>query len=145
MSNVLFFWHTMRHCDWRYGDHDQGVLKPVVKVLSQKEDGKIFEFHDVMAELLYHLDTKNLYRQCYAVDPNTNEQAFLFSRCVALINGPEYYKQVKLGRGKDIWDKEYATLLAVPTSAWAWKHPNVPYPHVPAYDIRTGSNTQGWK
>ena len=49
------FWDTMELCDWDCQDDDDQVLKPVIKYLLKQEDDKIFEFEDLMSELLYDL------------------------------------------------------------------------------------------
>lgn len=49
-----FFWTTMELCDWDQEGDDDKVLKPVIEYLSNQEDYIIFEFDDLMSELLYH-------------------------------------------------------------------------------------------
>ena len=96
-----FFWTTMELCDWKKEGDDDKVLKPVVEYLSKQEDSVIFEFDDFMTELLYNLDTEKLAEQCEKVDPQMCDDTFLYSRCVALINGPDYYEKVRWGKGKE--------------------------------------------
>ena len=66
-----FFWTTMELCDWDQEGDDDKVLKPVIEYLSKQEDYIIFEFDDLMSELLYHLDTEKLAEQCKKVDSLT--------------------------------------------------------------------------
>ena len=94
------FWKTIDLCNWKKIGHDEKVLKPVVKYLSKQEDHVIFEFDDLMAELLYDLDTRKLAEQCKKVDPLMSDDSFLYSRCVALVNGPAYYEKVKKEKSK---------------------------------------------
>ena len=79
-----FFWTTMELCDWKKEGDDDKVLKPVIKYLSEQSDHIIFEFDDLMTELLYHLDTEKLAEQCEKVDSQMCDDTFLYSRCVAL-------------------------------------------------------------
>lgn len=144
MANFLFFWNTMKRCDWRYEPNDLAVLSPVISSLAGMDDAKIFEFHDIMSELLYQLDIKRLYLQCQMVDPSVNPDTYLYSRCAALINGPDFFKQVMLGRGKTIWEREYRSVLLIPERAWNLKHPQVPYVHRGKFSVTTGSNQKGW-
>lgn len=58
------FWTTMELCDWRDEWNDDKVLRPVIRHLSKQDDQIIFAFDDLMAELLYDLDTKKLAEQC---------------------------------------------------------------------------------
>lgn len=141
-----FFWTTMELCDWRKEGNDDKVLKPVIKYLSKQDDRIIFEFDDLMAELLYDLDTEKLAEQCEKVDPLMCDDTFLYSRCVALINGPDYYEKVKRGKMKSVWSMDFESLLYVLGKAWALKHGRSAddYPHISPLSYETGSNKEGW-
>lgn len=147
MYQHQFFWNTMNLCDWEYEGDDDKVLRPVIEYLSGQEDGKIFEFDDQMSELLYELDTRQLADQCQKEDPYMCDDSFLYSRCVALINGPGYYEKVKKGKQKDVWNMEFEALIYVPAKAWAFKYRNSvdKYPHISPWSYETGSNKSGWE
>lgn len=147
MSEFSFFWDTVRLCDWSLEGDDDKVLQPVVRYLAGQEDSGIFQFDDQMSALLYGLDTKKLAAQCERVEPDMSDDSFLYSRCVALINGPDYYAQARLGRRKEIWNMEFEALLYVPARAWAMKHgrPEEEYPHTASFNYETGSNQEQWK
>lgn len=106
-----FFWDTMELCDWNCQDDDDQVLKLVIRYLLKQEDDKIFEFQDLMSELLYELDREELADQCQETDPRMCDDSFLYSRCVALIHGPEYYERVKNGMENSLWDMEFEALI----------------------------------
>ena len=108
-----FFWTTMELCDWDQEGDDDKVLKPVIEYLSKQEDYIIFEFDDLMSELLYHLDTEKLAEQCKKVDSLMSDDSFLYSRCVALINGPDYYKKSSKGTKKvcGIWNLNHCFMF----------------------------------
>lgn len=141
-----FFWTTMELCDWRDEWNDDKVLRPVIRYLSKQDDQIIFAFDDLMAELLYGLDTKKLAEQCEKVDPLMCDDTFLYSRCVALINGPDFYEKVKRGRMEKVWSMDFEALLYVPGKAWALKHRRSAddYPHISPLSYETGSNEEGW-
>lgn len=146
-SKFEFFWSTMELCDWSYEGDDDSVLKPVIKYLSKQSDEIIFKFDDLMSELLYNLDTKKLADQCQKIDIYMSDDSFLYSRCVALINGAEYYEEVKKGKQKGVWELEFEALIYVPQKAWELKH-NVSadsYPYVTKFSFETGSNNEKWK
>ncbi len=142
-----FFWTTMELCDWSKEGDDDKVLNPVIKYLSKQDDGIIFEFDDLMTVLLYDLDTKKLADQCEKVDPLMCDDTFLYSRCAALINGPDFYEKVRRGRMKKVWSMDFEALLYVPGKAWALKHRRSvdDYPHISSLSYETGSNEEGWK
>lgn len=142
MNKYQFFWNTMELCDWDTEGDDDTVLRPVIEHLSKQTDDLIFEFDDLMCELLYALDTKKLAAQCKKEDPHMSDDTFLYSRCIALINGPEYYERVKKGREKKLWNLEFEALIYVPQKAWALKHQSSAenYPHSAPLSFETGSN-----
>ena len=59
-----FFWETMEKCDWQFEGDDEKVLEPVISYLSEQSDELIFQFEDVMSELLFNLDTRNNFNRC---------------------------------------------------------------------------------
>lgn len=141
-----FFWKTMELCDWDFEGDDDKVLAPVIAYLAEQEDDTIFRFDDLMSELLYHLDTKKLADQCKEASGYMSSDGFLYSRCVALINGPGYYEEAKAGKRKDIWDMEFESLLYVPGDAWRKKYgEDEEYPHITPLSFETGSNKEGWE
>ncbi len=147
MDKYRFFWDTMELCNWELEGEDDKVLAPVAEYLSGQEDHIIFLFDDLMAELLYQLDTRELAGQCEKAGPYMSDDTFLYSRCVALINGPQYYEKAKHGNCPEMWAMEFEALLYVPQRAWAFKHRKnaEDYPHVTPLSYETGSNRKGWE
>ena len=146
MDTQKFFSCILTFCDWEKSGDDNEVLKPLIEYLSQQSDEEIFSFDDIMSELLYALDTrKNFITACKYYDHS--DDSFLYSRCVALINGADYYEKVRFGRIKKIWTLEFECILNTPSSAWAKKHNKSidEYPHLAVVSYETGSNTEGWK
>ena len=147
MENYDFFWKTIELCDWDHEGDDDLVLMPVIKYLSLKDDRDIFKFEDLMSELLFALDTKKLAKQCLRTSKYFGEDSFLYSRCVALINGVIYYEEALSGKHEEIWGMEFESLLYVSQKAWALKHQTDEneYPHIPPVSYETGSNIDAWK
>ena len=147
MDKYTFFWKTMELCDWEREGNDDLVLEPVIKYLSSKEDAEIFEFENLMSELLYALDTRKLAKQCREKIGSFSEDGFLYSRCVALINGETYYRIALRGKFPRMWTMEFESLLYVAPRAWARKHQKneSEYPNIPPVSSETGSNKKGWK
>ena len=98
-------------------------LQPVIDYLSRQSDRKIHKFHNQMNELLYALDTKALAEQCQRAYEQANDDTFLYSRCVALINGPEYYAKAKAGLETGMWTMEFEALLYKVLCSLAIKFP----------------------
>ena len=146
-ENFNKFWEITELCDWEHEGDDDKVLEPVIKYLSKQSDEEIFAFEDTMAALLFALDTKENALKSEKASGYASDDMFLYSRCVALINGPEYFTDVYNGTQEGLWDMEFESLLYVPAEAWALKHNRDPedYPHLPALSYETGSNKDGWK
>ena len=145
MDKRRFFELIMDVCDWEQSGDDR-ILAPLVSYLSELPDDEIFAFDDIMTELLYDLDTKkNFKRACKYYDHS--DDSFLYSRCVALVNGEEYYEKAKAGKNNKMWTMEFEAILSVPMLAWGRKHNEDcgEYPHLPAKSVETGSNTDEWK
>lgn len=146
MTTEKFFDIIMTICDWNKSGDDAAVLEPLIDHLSEQSDEEIFSFEDIMTELLYKLDTrKNFETACKYYDHS--DDTFLYSRCVALINGADYYKKVSAGKIKSLWTSEFESILYVPMSAWAKKHnkDTDDYPYFPDLSYETGSNTDAWE
>lgn len=145
MEKYQFFWDTMELCDWDKEGDDELVLKPVIQYLSAQDDETIFRFDDLMSELLYRLDNRTLAEQCRQQSGFLSDDGFLYSRCVALINGADYYEKAINAECPDMWEMEFESLLYVPQTAWEKKHgKDTGYPHRSPLSFETGSNTEGW-
>ena len=152
LSRDVFFELIMNVCDWdKSGDDDQ-VLAPLVDHLSKQSDEYIFAFEDIMSELLYEIDTRKNYEKAAGIisknsDLYLSDDLFLYSRCVAIINGKDYYNKVKNGKITDLWNSEFEAILYVARDAWARKHGKSAseFPHISPVSYETGSNKAGWE
>lgn len=146
MTRDRFFDLCNDVCDWDKSGDDELVVKPLVEYLSKLPDEEIFAFEDIMAELLYELDTKQNYETALKYDTH-NDDTFLYSRCIALVNGKGYFENVKKGKITEIWKMEFEAVLYVAREAWAKKHGTSTndFPHISPLSYETGSNKEGWK
>ena len=146
MDRKLFFEIIMNICDWDASGDDEKVLRPLVEYLAQQTDETIFSFDEIMAELLFELDTKKNFKKARRYYTHTDD-SFLYSRCCALINGEDYYEKAKAGKVSDLWQMEFEAILSVPMCAWEKKHgeDSVDYPYLTTKSYETGSNVDGWK
>lgn len=146
MNRKEFFDSINNICAWdKIGDDDE-VISPLITYLSQQTDEEIFSFDEIMAELLYELDTKKNFKKACKYYSHSDD-SFLYSRCCALTNGEEYYEAVKAGKARDLWEMEFEVILSVPHMAWGKKHgeDSSNYPHLTSKSYETGSNKEGWK
>ena len=146
MDRKQFFEIIMAICDWDASGDDDKVLSPLIEYLAQQPDETIFSFDEIMAELLYELDTRKNFDEACKYDTHCDD-TFLYSRCVALINGEKYYEKVKSGHESSLWQMEFEAILYVPMCAWGKKHGKDPdnYPYWTTKSYETGSNVDGWK
>lgn len=80
-----------------------------------------------MAQMLQELDTKEIIEKGYKAEDCFGEDAFLYSRCAALVNGKAYFNAIKKGKRKINTKLEFEALLYVPAEAWAIAHHTVMY------------------
>lgn len=140
------FWRVSALFDWAYEGDDEMVMEPAIDYLSKQDDQTIFKFDDLMAELLYELDTRQNMKTYSEINGDTSEDYFLYARCVALINGPEFYESVLNGSENSIWEMEFEAILELASLGWARKHDEdeLDYPHFTLFSYETGSNEEGW-
>lgn len=145
MTPVDFF-YFMDYLDWDKQGDDYAVLEPLIALLAKYGDDLIFAFDEMMAELLYRLDTRKIAQSIYKGE-NFSADEFLYVRCVALINAKPYYNAVVAGRKKLKDDLGFEAILTVPELAWARCHGTHPYdyPYTTKYSYETMSNEEGWK
>ena len=146
MFPVDFFHITDAYLDWDKAGDDTAVLEPLIAFLSRWGDELIFAFDDMMAELLYSLDTRKIAQGIYK-DAYFSGDEFLYIRCIALINSKRFYNDVVKGRRKLKDDLGFEAILYVPGLAWARLHGGKPedYPHVTKFCYETMSNAEGWR
>lgn len=146
MFPVDFFHITDAYLDWDKAGDDDAVLEPLIAFLSKWGDELIFAFDDMMAELLYSLDTKKIAQDIYR-DSCFSGDEFLYIRCTALVNSKRFYNDIVKGRRKLKGDLEFEAILYVPGLAWARRHGGDPrdYPHATKFCYETMSNVEGWR
>ena len=144
---TIDFFMIMNTLDWKHEGDNEKVLKPLIAYLAYYGDNMIFAFDDKMAELLYSLDTYEIASKCMEDPSSFSSDEFLYTRCVALINGRPYYNSILKGKKNLPKDMDYEDLLYVPMKAWAKAHNESTdkYPHRTPISYETFSNKEGWK
>jgi predicted DNA-binding WGR domain protein len=84
------FWEVIGLFDWKVKD----TLAPAVKALAKMSEEDIFQFENIMAEKLYHLDTKKLAEHVYGDEKKTSMDDFLYVRCAVVANGESFYNSI---------------------------------------------------
>lgn len=134
------FWKITGMLDWNYenGDNDL-IIKPALEYLASKSNEEIFEFEEIMSKLLYDIDGEQWYT-------DDSGDCFLYERCVAIVNGKEYYDDVKSGKIKLDEDMEFESILYLPIDSWALKNNTdaEKYSHICQYNYESFSNVENW-
>lgn len=146
MSKKDFF-KLLDMLDWDKQGDDEAVLEPLITYLSQQEDETIFLFDDKMAQLLYALDTKKIAKWAYMDEDYFSADGFLYTRCIALVNGEAFYDAILNGRRRLDSKMEFESILYVAMEAWAKRHAKdvSEYPYITKVSYETGSNKEGWE
>lgn len=146
MSAIDFFYLTDAYLDWEKQGDDLAVLEPLITLLAKWGDELIFAFDDMMAELLYSLDTRKIAQAIYKGEEFSADE-FLYIRCVALINSKPFYNDIINGRKKLKRNLDFEPILCVPAFAWERRHGKAAseYPYTTKFCYETMSNREGWK
>ena len=144
--NEKKFWDIMDNLDWSCEGDDYMVIKPVIGILSNMKDEQIHEFDEIMSRLLYDIDGKKWAEAVYDSLEDFSDDDFLYTRCVALVNGEEYYYDIKNHVISLDSDLEFESVLYIPQLAWEEKHANddTEYSYVTKYSFESGSNVDNW-
>ncbi|RHW43392.1 DUF4240 domain-containing protein [Neobacillus notoginsengisoli] len=143
------FWRIIDMFNWNHAGDDEKVIKKALKYLSKKADEDIFRFEDILSKLLYDLDgkeyAKHIGEGAY-VNENTyfSPDEFLYSRCVVVANGREFYDEVLNDPKSMPEDMEFEALLYIASEAFEMKN-DEEYECVPKFDYETYSNESKWK
>ncbi|MDR1093848.1 MAG: DUF4240 domain-containing protein [Clostridiales bacterium] len=140
------FWKIIDMLDWSREGNDEEVLKPSLAYLAQMRDKEIFQFDEILSKLLYDLDSREMVERVYKNAKNFDDDLFLYLRCVAVVNGKNFYRKILSGESNVNSDMEFESLLYLPRDAWALKHKkdSADYPHQTKYCFETGSNKKLW-
>lgn len=148
MPEMNFFFILGECLDWTKQGDDEQVIKPLIDFLAGYGDRIIFAFDDCMAQLLYEIDTEAVAKKSMGKKGIFSVDAFLYSRCAALVNGRGYYNQIRSGKRKlnpNLW---FEALLYVPAKAWAQLHETSIDFYADAHRTpvcyETYSNREGW-
>ncbi|MDR2212526.1 MAG: DUF4240 domain-containing protein [Pseudomonadales bacterium] len=144
------FWRLIALLNWKKTGDDSVVLEPVVKALAQMSVVEIHKFEDILAEKLHALDTREYCRACYRgeLDPDDGDDYispddFLYSRCVVVANGENFYASVLNNPEKMPQDMEFESLLSLPVIAYERKTGNE-YEHTTPVSYESFQNVAGW-
>lgn len=142
------FWGLINMLDWDMAGDDEAVVGPLVDVLSQKGEEEIFSFEEILSEKLYQLDAEK-----YAVKRNIfgmkkreyiSADDFLYTRCVVVANGEEFYEEVMQNPRRFPHDLEFEMLLVVSNLAYTRRTGKI-WEYIPKINYETYSNENGWK
>lgn len=145
------FWKTIALLDWDSTGNDNAVLEPAIKFLSSMKVNDIFLFEDILAEKLHALDTRQHCKACYEgeLDPDNGDDYisaddFLYSRCVVVANGEEFFSQVIADPSKMPKDMEFEAILSLAANAFDRKT-GEEFDHVSPISYESFRNLEGWK
>lgn len=147
MSDIVF-WALIGLLNWSAAGDDEAVVTPLVSKLSQMSVGEIRAFEDTLASKLYALDTK-----AHAMEIGDDASveggffspdAFLYARCVVVVNGEKLYNEVLADPTKFPKDMEFESILYVAAEAFSLKT-GEDFDHAAELSYETYSNEKGWK
>ena len=146
MSDEVF-WRIIGLFNWSRTDDDT-ITGPAVKALATMDDNAIFKFDDILSVKLRELDTRAHCNACYAgeLNPDNGEISaddFLYSRCVVVANGREFFIFIRKEPVKMPQDMEFEQILTLAESAFE-KKSGKSYGHVSPVSYESFQNETGW-
>ena len=122
-------------------------MAPVVRALKKLPLEEIESFENILAHKLYALDGRAWAREIGSgwrggLDPISGDE-FLYSRCVAIVNGRDFYEAVLADPRQMLKDMEFESLLYVAGKAWEAKTGTEFDPDTDV-SYETWSNEAGW-
>lgn len=145
--NEATFWALLDKLDWRHEGNDDRVVAPVVHALTKLSPKDIESFEQILARKLYALDGRAWAREMGSgwrggLHPISVDE-FLYARCVAVVNGREFYETVLADPSQMLKDMEFESLLYLARTAWETKTGEEP-DFVTDVSYETFSNEAGW-
>jgi predicted DNA-binding WGR domain protein len=145
VMNDETFWRIISLFNWKKEGDDDAVLKPALKALCSMNAENIIEFEEILSEKLFALDTRAIAKVCYkGEDEYFSGDDFLYSRCVVVANGKNFYESVLADPKNMPTELEFESLLALAENAFEKKTGQV-FDHVTKYSYETCSNEKGWE
>lgn len=146
------FWSLMELLDWSKEGDSNAVIEPAVEALSKRPLRNIYEFQDILSEKLYSLDTRahaehtgeNAYSETDDDNSFFSADEFLYARCCVVANGQKTYEKVLQNPTLMPKDSTFEAILRIARLAYQRKT-GQPFRYVPAFNIETFSNREGWK
>jgi len=143
------FWSLIALFNWDETGDDEAVIEPVVNALAKLSVEEIYSFEEVLARKLHALDTRSHAKEI-GEDAYVSEEeyfsvdGFLYSRCVVVANGEEFYNHI-LNNSKDFpKDMEFEAILGIAQEAYEQKT-GKEWEYASDADYETYSNTVGWR
>jgi hypothetical protein len=148
--NELIFWKTIELFDWDETGDDDLVMEPACIALAEMDVDAIYEFDNILARKLFELDTREHCRACYAgeLDPDNGDHYisaddFLYSRCVVVANGRDFYASVIASPTNMPQDMEFEALLYLAAHAYERKT-GKEYEHGTPVSYESFKNSAAW-
>lgn len=143
------FWKVISMFDWENEGDDEKVLKKAINYLSKKSNEDIYKFYEMLSKLLYDLDgivyAKNIGEYAYTDESSHfSVDDFLYTRCVVVANGKDYYYEILNNPESMPKDLEFEALLYIASDAYEQKN-DEEFDYIAKYDFETFSNKDKWE
>ena len=142
------FWEVIGRFNWKKEGDDDEVMKPAIKFLASLPEEDIFQFEDIMAQKLYDIDGEAWSKNVEAAyDGYLGMDTFLYARCGVVVNGKEFYENIRNNPDQMIGTLDFERLLYLAGRAWAKKNKkdeDEGFPYHSDIDYETGANVTNW-
>ncbi|MCI5080412.1 MAG: DUF4240 domain-containing protein [Saprospiraceae bacterium] len=140
--SITDFWQIIDLLNWS-AEETEETIAPAVDALSKHPLSHIYLFEDMLAELLYALDTQQHAQVAYPDKP-ISADGFLYVRAAIVAQGKRHYEEVLHTPEKLDKHADFEPLLSVAALAYE-KTTKKPFDYIPAISYETYSNEAGWE
>lgn len=143
------FWELVSLLDWSKTGDDTLVIEPVVQQLAARPMRQVYEFQDMLSEKLHRLDTKAHAQHVgenawQGEDQPFSADEFLYARCCVVANGKAAYGAAVKDPSQMPHDLSFEPFLRIARKAY-FNKTGKPFRYVPAFNMETFANKEGWK
>lgn len=142
------FWQLIQTLDWSKMGDDEAIVEPVIQQLSQLTVADIYQFEELLAQLLYQLDgqvfAENIGEGAYQKERYFSVDNFLYARCCVVANGQAFYEQVAQNPSLMPKDLTFEPLLYIGEKAYKRKTKRDDFLPVTDCSYESYSNVAAW-
>ena len=137
------FWAIIDLLDWSVESSRKDILEPAIDELAKHPLSHIYLFEDILAEKLFHLDTKDHASVAYPGN-HFSEDGFLYVRAAVVAGGKANYEKIFQDPTQAPMEEDFEPILSLAALAYERKM-GAEFDYISPVNYETYANEKGWK